>query len=99
MEEIGRPLDREDQRQVSLLRRGRGRPRGDKALELWTAQRDDLLAGRKLRVTGDRLTVGRLCNRFLEAKDQQLSHTWPPCSVYLAALLSRLANTWASQLS
>src|SRR5262245_52900280 len=38
------------------------------ALELYQAQKDDLYAGRSPRVTGDALTVGDLCNRFLTAK-------------------------------
>ncbi|HJZ58449.1 MAG TPA: tyrosine-type recombinase/integrase [Gemmataceae bacterium] len=38
------------------------------ALELYTAQADDLHAGRTPRVTADGLTVADLCNRFLTAK-------------------------------
>ena len=40
----------------------------DAALEKWLDQRDDLLAGRKPRASGDGLTVRDLANRFLTAK-------------------------------
>lgn len=46
-------------------------PKGEAALALWLDQRDDLLAGRTPRATGDGLTVRDLCNRFLTAKEQQ----------------------------
>jgi integrase len=44
-------------------------PQGKAALELWLAQRDDLLAGRTPRAPGDGLTVRDLCNRFLSVKE------------------------------
>ena len=45
-------------------------PKGKAALELWLAQRDDLIAGRTPRGTpGDGLTVRDLCNRFLGVKE------------------------------
>lgn len=47
-------------------------PKGEAALTLWLDQRDDLLAGRTPRTTGEGLTVRDLCNRFLTAKTQQL---------------------------
>jgi integrase len=47
-------------------------PQGKTAIELWLAQRDDLLAGRKPRVPGEFVTVADLCNRFLSAKRLQL---------------------------
>lgn len=47
-------------------------PKGDAALAKWLEQRDDLLAGRKPRVSGDGLTVADLCNRFLTAKYHKL---------------------------
>jgi len=44
-------------------------PEGQKALETWLAQKDDLLAGRKPRAPGDtRLTVAGLCNHYLTHK-------------------------------
>jgi len=43
------------------------------ALDEWLRVKDDLLAGRSPRIKGDGLTIGKLCNRFLEAKDQQLA--------------------------
>jgi integrase len=46
-------------------------PKGQNALELWLAQRDDLLAGRRPRVPGEFVTVADLCNRFLAAKELQ----------------------------
>lgn len=39
------------------------------ALELWLAQKDDLLAGRTPRTAADGLTLKELANRFLNAKD------------------------------
>ena len=42
------------------------------ALNRWLDVRDDLLAGRTPRVTGDGLTVRDLANRFLTAKHHQL---------------------------
>jgi len=39
------------------------------ALDKWLAQKDDLLAGRKPRATGDGLTVRSLVNQFLETKE------------------------------
>ena len=44
-------------------------PDGQRALDLWLQQKDDLLAGRKPRTPGDaRLTVAGLCNHFLTHK-------------------------------
>lgn len=43
-------------------------PEGQKALELWLAQRDDLLAGRTPRVGREGLTVQGLLDRFLTSK-------------------------------
>ena len=43
------------------------------AMDEWLRVKDDLLAGRTPRIKGDGLTIGKLCNRFLEAKDQQLA--------------------------
>jgi integrase len=43
-------------------------PQEQKALDLWLAQRDDLLAGRTPRVPGEGLTVRDLLNRFLTVK-------------------------------
>lgn len=45
---------------------------GQKALNLWLDQKDDLLAGRTPRVSGDALTVADLCNRFLSSKLHKL---------------------------
>jgi integrase len=38
------------------------------ALERWLEEKDDLLAGRTPRATGDGLTISELCNRFLTLK-------------------------------
>lgn len=46
-------------------------PKGQAALEKWLAEKDDLLAGRKPRAKDGSLTIQGLCNRFLEAKEQQ----------------------------
>lgn len=44
-------------------------PKGNRALNLWLDQKDDLLAGRKPRkADGDSLTVAELCDAFLNAK-------------------------------
>lgn len=44
-------------------------PTGERALALWLDQRDDLLAGRQPRKSGDTTpTIADLCNRFLTAK-------------------------------
>jgi integrase len=45
-------------------------PKGEAALRLWLDQKDDLLAGRTPRTKLGGLTVGELCDRFLQAKDQ-----------------------------
>jgi len=43
------------------------------ALQKYVEQRDDLQAGRQpRRLSGDELTVGRLCNHFLFAKESRL---------------------------
>ena len=46
-------------------------PKGERAIELWTEQKDDLLAGRKPRGDRDGLTVHQLCNLFCAAKESQ----------------------------
>ena len=40
-------------------------PEGKAALDKWLDQKDDLLAGRTPRASGDGLTIRDLCNRFL----------------------------------
>ena len=45
---------------------------GEKALQLWLDQKDDLLAGRRPRVKSEGLSVRDLCNRFLTAKRHKL---------------------------
>ena len=45
--------------------------KGEAAMQLWLDQKDALLAGRTPRITPDGLTVARLCNHFLTAKEQQ----------------------------
>lgn len=47
-------------------------PKGEKALELWLDQKDELLAGRKPHPKTDGFTIKDLCNRFLTAKQLQL---------------------------
>lgn len=42
---------------------------GQKALTIWVAQKDDLLAGRTPRAESEGLTVEELCFRFLEMKE------------------------------
>jgi hypothetical protein len=39
-------------------------PRGERAIELWLEQKDDLLAGRRPRPKADALTVEELADRF-----------------------------------
>lgn len=43
-------------------------PKGEKALVLWTEQKDDLLVGRISRSRAGGLEVAELCNEFLNAK-------------------------------
>ena len=43
-------------------------PDGERTLQLWAAQKDDLLAGRRPAEHTDVLTVKELCNQFLAAK-------------------------------
>jgi integrase len=47
-------------------------PKGEQAIRRWLDQKDNLLAGRTPREKRDGLTVAELCDRFLQAKDQQL---------------------------
>ncbi len=47
-------------------------PQGEKALALWLDQKDALLAGRKPRAHVEGLTVGDLCNLWLEWKDARV---------------------------
>ena len=71
-------------------------PSGEAALERWLDQKDDLLAGRKPRGKVDALTVGDLCNRWLEAKQARVrtgelsQRTWDEyralCQVILAVV-------------
>jgi len=57
-------------------------PKGEKALEKWLDQKDDLLAGRKPRTHVEGLTVGDLCNLWLDFKKARVdtgelsSRTW-----------------------
>ncbi len=44
-------------------------PKGKAALEMWLAQKDDLLAGREPRAKTEALTVAGLVNAFLTSKD------------------------------
>jgi integrase len=47
-------------------------PQGKAALEKWLDAKDDLLAGRRPRATGDGLTVRDLCNRFLTNRQHKM---------------------------
>jgi integrase len=47
-------------------------PKGQRALEKWSAEKDDLLAGRTPRATGDGLTIKALVNRFLRTKKAKI---------------------------
>jgi integrase len=47
--------------------------KGEGVLNIWLEQKDDLLAGRTPRSKAGALTVGELCDRFLQAKDAQLA--------------------------
>ncbi|MCL4204833.1 MAG: integrase [Pirellulaceae bacterium] len=47
-------------------------PKGEKALEKWLKQKDDLLAGRKPRPETDGMTVDDLCNLWLQWKEQRV---------------------------
>ena len=46
--------------------------KGEAALLKWLDEKDDLLAGRTPRAKGAGLTVGELCDRFLQSKDKRL---------------------------
>ena len=48
-------------------------PKGEAALRKWLDEKDDLLAGRTPRTKSAGLTVGGMCDRFLQAKDSQLT--------------------------
>src|SRR5262245_38383226 len=48
-------------------------PKGEAAANLWAEQKDDLYAGRKPRDKRDGLTIGELCDRFVQAKDALLA--------------------------
>ena len=50
-----------------------GDPKGEAALKKWLDEKDDLIAGRTPRGSREGLTVAELCDRFLQAKDQQLA--------------------------
>lgn len=47
-----------------------GDPKGQRALEAWLRDKDNLIAGRTPRAAGDGLTMADLCNRFLTVKAQ-----------------------------
>ncbi len=47
-------------------------PDWEAALKLWHDQKDDLLAGRTFKVTGDGLTAADLANRYLSTKQHQV---------------------------
>jgi integrase len=47
-------------------------PKGKTALEKWLADKDELLAGRTPRATGDGFTIKMLVNRFLAAKKAKM---------------------------
>ena len=49
-------------------------PNGEAALELWLAQKDELLAGREPSTNREGLTVGKLCSDFLAAKRRLLEN-------------------------
>lgn len=42
-------------------------PKGDAALRKWLDEKDDLLASRTPRAKTEGLTVGELCDRFIQA--------------------------------
>ena len=48
-------------------------PRGEKALQLWLDQKDDLLAGRVPKAKRDMLTVEELVNRWLDFKKRRIA--------------------------
>jgi integrase len=43
-------------------------PKGEKALEKWLNERDELLSGRRPQARSEGLTIGELCNLWLHAK-------------------------------
>ena len=47
-------------------------PRGEKALELWNASKDEIFAGRKPRLPGNYPTVKLLVDRFLAFKESRV---------------------------
>jgi integrase len=48
-------------------------PEGERALELWLEQKDDLLAGRKPRSKAGLVTVAIVCNHYLAFKEAMLN--------------------------
>jgi integrase len=48
-------------------------PKGERALELWREQKDDLLAGRRPRAKADNLTVEDLCDQYLDSKRARIA--------------------------
>ncbi len=73
-------------------------PKGEAALDLWRAQKDDLIAGRKPRTPGEGLTVGDLCNKFLHAKNglvdsgEMKSRTWNDYKSVSERLIARFSR-------
>jgi integrase len=76
-------------------------PQGKLALASWTAQKDDLLAGRKPRKAGEYLSVADLCNRFLNAKRLRVDsreiavRTWGELYDTCEAVVSEFGKTRA----
>ena len=77
-------------------------PRGEKALQLWLDQKDDLLAGRKPRAKCDGLTVADLCDHFLDAKKARVAsgeltqRTWDDYQQLLVLVVETLGRNRAA---
>lgn len=74
-------------------------PKGEKALQLWLEQKDDLLAGRKPRPKVDGLTIDALVNSWLHSKKARLDArelsplTWQGYTALAKTILDALGRT------
>jgi len=74
-------------------------PDGKNALNLWLAQKDDLLAGRPAHAPGDGLTLLDASNRYLEARRHLVDtheitfRHWDECRKSLQALVNTFGKT------
>lgn len=79
-------------------------PSGIKARDLWLEQRDDLLAGRKPRTSGERgLTIANACNLYLDhvnekvARGERSPRWFEDVSRTLKVMLSVVGRNWNAE--